>query len=218
MKHKLEADGIMLEFGNRKILTNIYLKCETQKIVGLLGRNGQGKTCLLNIIYGTLEATSKSIRFDNVAIIKVFERPDLLKYLPQHNYIPKRLTIKRVFSDFNLNFADFENLFPEFKTKYNSSIKSLSGGQRRLIEVYIIIKSESQFAILDEPFSHLMPLHIETLKEILKIEKLNKGFIITDHMYNHIVDICDDLYIFVDGKANLTKSVDEIETYGYARL
>lgn len=218
MKHKLEADGIMLEFGNRKILTNIYLKCETQKIVGLLGRNGQGKTCLLNIIYGTLKATNKSIRFDNVSIIKAFERPDLLKYLPQHNFIPKSLTIKRVFSDYNLNFADFENLFPEFKIKYNSSIKSLSGGQRRLIEVYIIIKSKSQFAILDEPFSHLMPLHIEALKKILKIEKSNKGFIITDHMYNHIVDIYDDLYILVDGKANLTKSVDEIETYGYARL
>ncbi|MFK4979945.1 hypothetical protein, partial [Klebsiella pneumoniae] len=67
-------------------------------------------------------------------------------------------------------------------------------------------------------FSYLMPLHIEILKEILKTEKLYKGFLITDHMYHHIIDIYDDLYVLAEGKAHLTKSVNDIESLGYARL
>lgn len=59
MKHTLEADSIQLAFGQRQILTDIYFKCETGKIIGLLGRNGQGKTCLLNIVYGTLSRICK---------------------------------------------------------------------------------------------------------------------------------------------------------------
>ena len=64
MTHKLEADSIHLEFKGRRILSDIYLKCETGKITGLLGRNGEGKTCLMEIIYGTLKS-EKSVRFDN---------------------------------------------------------------------------------------------------------------------------------------------------------
>ncbi|HLG39157.1 MAG TPA: ATP-binding cassette domain-containing protein [Chitinophagaceae bacterium] len=218
MIHKLEADGILLEFGVRKTLSDIYLKCETGKITGILGRNGQGKTCLMNIIYGSLEATSKSIRFDNVPVFNAFKRPDLLQYLPQFNFIPKSLTLKRIFSDFGLNYSEFEGYFPEYRSRYKSSIKNLSGGERRLIEVYAIIKSKSQFAMLDEPFTHLMPLQIEKVKEILKEEKLKKGFLVTDHLYTQIVDIGDDLYVLADGKAHLTKNINDIETLGYARL
>ncbi len=81
MSHKLEVDSIQLEIGLRQILTDVYLICETGSITGLLGRNGEGKTCLLNIIYGSLKASSKSIRFDNVSIYQAFKRTDLLTYL-----------------------------------------------------------------------------------------------------------------------------------------
>lgn len=216
MIHKLEADGILLEFGARKILSDIYLKCETGKITGILGRNGQGKTCLMNIIYGSLAATSKSIRFNNVSIISPFKRPGLVHYLPQFNFIPKTLTLKNIFWDFDLDYSEFQKHFPEFRPKYTSSLKSLSGGERRLLEVYIVIRSNSKFAMLDEPFSHLMPLHIEKVKAIMKVEKLNKGFLVTDHLFNDIVDISDDLYVLKEGKAYLTKDISEIETLGYA--
>jgi|SRR5215203_3293601 len=157
-------------------------------------------------------------RFDNVSIFNAFKRPDLLQYLPQFNFIPKSLTLKRIFSDFDLNYSEFEGHFPEYHSKYNSSIKNLSGGERRLVEVYVIIKSKSQFAMLDEPFIHLMPLQIEKVKEILKVEKLKKGFLMTDHMFRQIIDVCDDLYILADGKAHLTKNISDIEALGYARL
>ena len=96
MIHKFEADGIMLEFGTRRILSSIYFKCETGKITGILGRNGQGKTCLMNIVYGSLNSESKSVRFDNISVFQAFKRPDLLTYLPQFNFIPSWITSKNI--------------------------------------------------------------------------------------------------------------------------
>nr|WP_294874023.1 ATP-binding cassette domain-containing protein [uncultured Pedobacter sp.] len=218
MIHKLEADSIFLEFGSRRILSDIYLKCETGKITGLLGRNGNGKTCLMNIIYGNLNANSKSIRFDDLTVQAAYKRPDLLLYLPQFNFIPQTLTLKRVFADFDLDFFEFENRFPDFKSSYKSSLKSLSGGNRRLVEVYIVLKAKSKFAMLDEPFSHLSPIMIEAIMELMNEEKKNKGLLVTDHMFRNIIEISDNLYVLTGGKTHLTKAVEELEFLGYAKV
>ena len=218
MNHKLEIDSIILEFDSRRILSDVYLKCESGKITGLLGRNGYGKTCLMNIIHGSLAPTNKSIRLDGVSINQTCKIANLLLYLPQFNFIPKELALKRVFSDFNLAFSPFEQLFPEFETKYYSRIKDLSGGQRRLVEIYVVICSESKFALLDEPFSHLSPIFIEAIKDLILKEKKNKGILVTDHLYRHIIEISDELYVISDGKTQLIKDLDEIEFLGYARL
>lgn len=217
MNHKLEADSIQLEFDGRKILSDIYIKCETGKITGLLGRNGQGKSCLMKIIYGSLKC-EKSVRIDNISQFEAFKRPDLLLYLPQFNFIPKGLSLKRIFSDFDLDYSTFINSFPEFSSKHHLSINRLSGGEQRMVELYIIVKSQSQFAMLDEPFTHLNPLQIEKVKVLLVEEKANKGLLITDHMYKHITEISDSLYLLTNMKTHLTKSLSEIETLGYARL
>jgi ABC-type lipopolysaccharide export system ATPase subunit len=217
MNHILEVDGVQLQFNGRKILSGIYLKCETGKITGMLGKNGQGKSCLMKIIYGSLPC-EKSIRFDHTSIVESFKRPDLLSYLPQFNFIPKSLSLRRVFQDFGLEYGKFQNYFSEFAKKEKSSVGSLSGGERRLIELYVIVKSTSQFAMLDEPFTHLNPLQIEKVKVLLIEEKENKGLLITDHMYRHIIDIYDNLYVLTNGQTYLTKSVADIETLGYARL
>ncbi len=198
MNHVLEVDSVQLQFHGKRILSDIYLACETGKITGLLGKNGQGKSCLLRIIYGSLPC-EKSVRFDHISIRESFRRPDLLVYLPQFNFIPKSLSLGRVFQDYGLNYSEFQNRFPEFTDNNRSSISSLSGGECRLIEIYIILKSPSQFAILDEPFTHLSPLQIEKVKELLTEEKANKGLLITDHMYRHIIDLYDTLYVLSNG-------------------
>ena len=217
MTHTLEADSIQLEFDRKKILSSIYLKCETGKITGLLGRNGQGKSCLMNIIYGSLKC-EKSIRFDSITQNEAFKHPDLVQYLPQFNFIPKFLSLKRIFKDFEIEYCAFEKRFPEFVSRYKSNIGSLSGGAYRLVETYIIIKSKAQFVMLDEPFTHLSPIHIEKIKELFVEEKKHKGILVTDHIYTHIVDISDQLYILTNGKSYLTKSIADIETLGYARM
>ncbi len=218
MKHRLEADGIELFFGDRKILNSIYIKCETGSITGLLARNGEGKTSLMNIIYGNLKANSSSIRFDGLHHPKAFKTPALLSYLPQFNFIPPSLSLARVFKDFAISFLDFETFFPEFKGKINTQIKQLSGGHRRLVEVYVIIKSKTEFALLDEPFSQVMPLHIEKIQNLLQQEKQNKGFLITDHLYPQIIASSDQLYVLKAGKTHLITNLQEIEQLGYARF
>jgi ABC-type lipopolysaccharide export system ATPase subunit len=215
MTHTLTADSIQLEFGLRPILSDIYLQCRTGKITGLLGRNGQGKTCLMRIMYGDLPCSSRSIRFDDTAVSQPYRRPDLVRYLPQFNFIPPSLTLKRVFTDFDLEFRELENIFPEFRPSWRSRIKDLSGGERRLINIYIIARSPSQFILLDEPFSHLSPLQIEKVKTLLTGEKQNKGILITDHLYRDILDISDRLYVLSDGRTRPAKGTEDLETFGY---
>jgi len=217
MVHRLEVDSVYLEFNGRRILSDIYLRCETGKITGLLGRNGNGKSCLMNVIYGNLKASSQSVRIDDEHVPNAYQRPDLLLNLPQFNFIPKNLSLKRIFSDFNVDYSSLELVFPEFKSKYKTAIKDLSGGQGRLIEIFLLLKKSSRFVMLDEPFSHLSPIHIEVVKELIQQEKANKGFLITDHMFRHIVQICDDLYVLADGKVHLTKDVQELEFLGYTK-
>ncbi|MBI2279240.1 MAG: ATP-binding cassette domain-containing protein [Bacteroidetes bacterium] len=215
MKHQLDIDSIRLEFQNRKILSDIYVKSETGKITGLLGRNGQGKSCLLKIIYGSLKCESKSTRIDNKSFFSLYKRPDLLTYLPQTNFIPSSINLKKVFYHYEIDFEQFHNVFPEFKTRYKSSMYKFSEGQRRLIEVFLAIKMNSKFTLLDEPFSQLMPLHIEKVISLINIEKSIKGFIITDHSYRTYIDLCDYLFVLKDGKTYSVNNLKELELLGY---
>ena len=215
MIHSLEVDSIILEFDIKRVLQNVYLKNETGKITGILGRNGCGKTCLMNIIYGELEPNNKSIRIDGKAIFSGFRNPETFRYLPQFSFIPKSLKINRIFKDFKLDFSPFIHEFPEFEKYYKMKLNHLSGGEQRIIEVYSILASKTRFCMLDEPFSHVMPVHVETLKRILINEKKNKGILITDHLYKHITEMSDNLYVIANGKTYLTKGLNDLKTFGY---
>ena len=89
---------------------------------------------------------------------------------------------------------------------------------KNLVELYVIVKSISYFAMLDEPFTHLNPIQIEKVKKMLVVERENKGLLVTDHMYRHVIDICDSLYVLANGKTHLTNNIEDIELLGYARL
>jgi ABC-type lipopolysaccharide export system ATPase subunit len=215
MKHTLEVDSVILEFGDKRVLQDVYLKCETGKVTGLLGRNGTGKSCLMNIIYGKLSPTNKSIRLDGKVMLSGFNKPETFRYLPQFHFIPKSLSIKRIFRDFKLDFSKFALLFPTIEKYYNTHLGKLSGGERRIIEIYAILASDTMFCMLDEPFSQVMPVHVDTIKSIIDREKQNKGIFITDHLYRHIIDACDDLYLIKDGKTHLIGGVVDLERLGY---
>lgn len=216
MIHTLEADSILLEFGSRRILSDVYLKCETGRITGLLGRNGCGKSCLMKIIYGSLFSINRSIRLNGNCVSQLYLKPRIITYLPQFHFVPKNFTLKKIFSDFELDYTDLEQHFPEFKNKYKQYIGTLSGGYRRLVEVYIIIKSPSYFSFLDEPFSNLSPLLIESIQNLIVSEK-NKGFLITDHMYRDVVKIANDIYVLSDGATSLLKHKDDLINSGYLK-
>ncbi|MDY0142853.1 MAG: ATP-binding cassette domain-containing protein [Bacteroidales bacterium] len=215
MKHLLEVDSIILEFDSKRVLQDVFLKNETGKTAGILGRNGTGKSCLMNIIYGVLQTTNKSIRIDGKSIYGSFQNPDNIRYLPQFNFIPKSLKTKRLFKDFNLDFSQFTCFFPEFEKYFNTKVKNLSGGEIRILEIYSILASKTKFCMLDEPFSQVMPVHIDMIKKIILEEKRNKGIIITDHLYEHIIEICDDIYVILNGKTYLTKDRNDLVKLGY---
>jgi len=218
MKHILEVDSVILEYGNKRVLQDIYLKIETGKVSGLLGRNGSGKTCLMNIIYGEIKTNDKSIRINGESVITDSRCPDIMRYLPQFEFMPRYVTVKRIFKEFKLDFGDFVNEFPGLNRYYKTNLGKLSSGAKRIVEIYSILASETKFCMLDEPFSQVMPVHVETIKKLIAKEKKNKGIIITDHLYKHIIDIFDDLYVLNNGKTYLAKSLQEIEELGYARM
>lgn len=218
MINTLEIDSLILEFGQKRILQDVYLKIETGKVVGLLGRNGSGKSCLMNIIFGQLIPNEKSIRLNGKYHLKKYFSKDILSYLPQFSFVPKLLTVNRVFKDYEIDTDRFYHYFPEFKKYSKSKIEYLSGGEQRIIEIYIILVFKSKFCMLDEPFSQVMPKHIETIKEIIFTEKAHKGILISDHLYEHIIDICDDVNVIRDGTLVLIDDVIDIERFGYAKV
>lgn len=214
MKHILEISSVRLLFGERLILSDVYLKIETGSIVGLLGQNGCGKSCLMRGAYGTLPC-EKSVTVDNVYFFDVYKRPQLIRYLPQHNFIPKWLSLKRIFRDFGVDFTTFAQLFPEFQGRENAKTGELSGGMHRLVELYVILKSDTQFIFLDEPFTHISPVHNDIIENIIVSEAENKGFLITDHMYRRIRKVCDPVYLLSNGKTHLVKEDEDLRELRY---
>ena len=218
MTNLLEIDSVILEFGSKRILQDVYLKSETGRVTGLLGRNGTGKSCLMKIMFGELIPIDKSIRINGNSLYTSYRSPKDMRFLPQNRFIPDSFTIRRIFNDFDLDFSDLITNFPEFEQHYKSKLINLSGGERRIIEIYTILVTQTKFCMLDEPFSQVMPVHADKIKKLILREKANKGIIITDHMYKYVVDISDDLYVISDGKTHLTKSIEDIETLGYVRI
>jgi ABC-type multidrug transport system ATPase subunit len=166
MIHCLEIDGVFLEINNKSILSNIYLQSKTKLVSGLFGRNGAGKSSLMKIIFGALDC-EYSLRVDNKSIRNINKRNEFITFLPQFNFIPKSLSINQALCYFDLDSNIFEATLPEFKNKTKMKLSELSGGQRRFIELYVILLSESKFALLDEPFTLLSPLQIEKAKQFL---------------------------------------------------
>lgn len=217
MENLLEIDSVQLKFGKRTILNNIYLKSKTGRITGILGRNGCGKSCLLKLIFGEIQTNEKSVRINGNIIYGDYRNPDDIRMLPQFNFLPKHIKVIQAFKYFNINFSEFCNLFSEFSDWTQFKIRELSGGNIRIIETYLILKSDTNFCVLDEPFSHLSPKNTETFIEIMAQEKSKKGIILTDHMYNYITKISDDLYVINDCASYKIDDLDKLKDYGYLR-
>ena len=165
MRYTLEIDSVILEFGYKRVLIDVFIKCETGRITGLLGRNGAGKTCLMKIIHGMLNPLNKSVRIDGKALLGSHRSSADMMCLPQHHYIPGHLDLKRVFADFLLDFGSFAENFPELERYYRTKIREMSGGERRIVEVYLILRSNTLFCLLDEPFTHITPVYSERIRK-----------------------------------------------------
>lgn len=212
---KLEIDNVELNFGKNQILNGVYLKAEVGKITGLLGSNGSGKSSLLHIVFGSLKPKYKLVRINNKPVKKELYKTYQVKFLPQKQIVPNFMTLETVFKLQGVSWDGFNEVFSGFEQYKNSKMAKLSGGERKVVETYMILKAPARFVLLDEPFMHLSPLHIELFTTIIQAEKQHKGIIITDHRYRHIIDIADDIHILKDGRTRLIDKLTELEDHGY---
>src|SRR5687768_12059356 len=215
MKDILEFDSLELRYETRSILSSIYMKCEVGEVVGLLGRNGSGKSSLMKVVFGSLRGDHQSIRINGKQLPEDYMAKRLISYLPQENLMPSFLSIRKIFKLFEVDEEEIISQFEEVKDFLNLKPKQLSGGYERIIEAILILKSKALFCILDEPFSGLMPVHVEKLKHLIVAEKNKKGIIVTDHLYRDVIAITDRLYLLANGKTYFIKNEQDLIERGY---
>ncbi|AMR34616.1 hypothetical protein A0256_18705 [Mucilaginibacter sp. PAMC 26640] len=211
----LKVDSVQLEFGNRRILQDVHLDCKQGEIIGLLGRNGCGKSSLLRIIFGTLEPSYKYVGINNNVIQKGYLN-NRIAYLPQHGYLPKNIKIKnlaRMLVDGTL-WNEFAQL-PIFTANEEKTADQVSGGELRQLEMLMIIHSRADFILLDEPFTHISPIQADEFKPIMRACAKRKGIIVTDHQYYNILDVSDRVILLQDGTTKHITDNSELVTYGY---
>jgi len=215
MENLLEIDSVQLRFGDRTILNSIYIKSETGKITGILGRNGCGKSCLMKLIFGEIKTNEKSVRINGNVLYKNSRNPKDVRMLTQFNFLPKHIKVIQAFNYFDVDFSEFCDLFDDFSDCAKFKIREISGGNIRIIETYLILKSDTKFCILDEPFSHLSPKNADVFIEIIKQEKEKKGIILTDHLHNYITKLSDYLYVIKNGASYKIDDIEKLKDYGY---
>ena len=213
----LEVDSVFHSFEDKKILSDIYLTCKTGEIIGILGRNGCGKTTLLKIIFGILKADNQAIRINNNYYAKPFTHNNLIAYLPEHNFLPADLSVEKSISLFVDTISGMERVMRDSRVKslLPYKIKNLSGGERRYLEIVLVIHLDRHFILLDEPFTGIEPLFQEKIREFIRENAMEKGFIITDHDYRNIIDVSDRFLLLRNGTVVSIKDEDELRSFHY---
>jgi len=215
MKSFLEVDSVLKSYGDRRVLTDISLNCRTGDIIGLLGRNGSGKSTFLKILFGTLWADNHFVRIDSLIFPKPYRGNGLMNYLPQDHFIPRNLTVKRAIELFLPEKSGAILDDPFISNVRDIRFGSLSGGEGRYLEIRMILESGAKFILLDEPFNGISPLMIERLKELIVDRSADSGIILTDHDYRNVLEIANRLYILYDGGLRLVKDQRELVWFGY---
>ena len=211
----LECDNIELSFDNRRILYAVYLKAETGKITGILGRNGCGKTSLLSILFGSLKPKYVNIRLDGIHQKHKLYQTGRVAYLPQHQLLSSTIKLHKAFDLFNVSWSYFITVFPSFNIYENIKVEALSSGELRLVETYLILNSKKKIILLDEPFSFIAPVYVEKIKKLIQMKKKESAIVITDHFYRDILEIGDSIYMLKDGYSKPIKTQRDLENEGY---
>lgn len=211
----LVAENIFFSVMQRDILRGVTIRADRGKVTGLLGRNGSGKSTMLQAMFGTLPVQECNVFVNGRMVKNAYGQAGLVNYLPQKPYLPGGLKVADVLKQFGTDVANVLYWFPEVEEDLGKRINELSGGRERLWSVLILLLADTLFTLLDEPFTHIMPMHVERLKELIAIKKVDKGIIITDHMYRHLLEISDSVYLMKDGKSIYVKDKQDLVVHGY---
>lgn len=220
----LSAKNLKKSYKSRTVVKDVSFSVASNEVVGLLGPNGAGKTTCFYMIVGLVPLCGGEIYLDerNLSKLPIHERARLgLSYLPQEASIFRRLSVEKnilaVLELQNLSADEIQqrldNLLHDLHISHlreNMGI-SLSGGERRRVEIARALASQPNFVLLDEPFAGVDPIAIIDIQKIIRFLKdQGIGVLITDHNVRETLGICDRAYIISDGTVLASGKPDEI--------
>ncbi|OGS96614.1 MAG: LPS export ABC transporter ATP-binding protein [Gallionellales bacterium RBG_16_56_9] len=221
---ELRAIGLKKIYGSRTVVHDTSMSVKSGEVVGLLGPNGAGKTTSFYMIVGLIAADGGEIFIDdqNITHLPIHRRARLgLGYLPQEASIFRRLTvtqnIQAVLELQGLSDDDIRNrleaLLEDLHITHirDNPAVSLSGGERRRVEIARALAADPRFILLDEPFAGVDPIAVLDIQKIIRfLKERNIGVLITDHNVRETLGICDRAYIINAGSVMAEGKPDEI--------
>jgi ABC-type multidrug transport system ATPase subunit len=210
--HELHVDSVCKWFGKNQVLCDIFVSCKPGDVIGLFGRNGCGKSTLLKIIFGSVKAENRFVRLNGRIVQNLNEAKNEIVFLPQNSFLPSHLTIKKAV-DLFCERSHVGTLQNDVHVKRFLHRKSheLSGGERRMIEILLILNSRAEYVLIDEPFNGVEPNYKEEIKRSIQEHSQYKGFIITDHDYRNITAIATKILLLKDGSIKEVKTLGELK-------
>ncbi len=228
---QLKIVEIKKKYKSKEVLKGVSLSVESGQVVGLLGPNGAGKTTCFYGVVGIISSDEGEILIDDQSVIDlpVYERArNGLSYLPQESSIFHKLTVRenilvaleankvsllRRESKLKQLLQDFQ--IQDIEDNYGYS---LSGGERRRVEIARSLAGSPKFLLLDEPFAGIDPIAVGDIQSIIrKLKEKNIGILITDHNVRETLGICDYAYILKDGRIEVEGSPEQVAESDVAR-
>jgi len=220
----LETIDIVKQYKQRRVVDGISLRVETGTVVGLLGPNGAGKTTTFYSIAGFVRPDSGAIFLngEEITSLPIHQRAKKgLSYLPQESSVFKKLTVAEnvriVLEPLGLSAKEIkkrsQQLMEELKIDYLADNRghSLSGGERRRVEIMRALATEPDFILLDEPFAGIDPLSVADLQQIIRdLKARGLGVLISDHNVRETLSVCDQAYIVSQGKILISGDAEQI--------
>jgi len=223
-KSTLSAHNLKKRYKSRTVVHDVSFEVGSGEVVGLLGPNGAGKTTCFYMVVGLVACDGGDVHFDDDKLthLPIHKRAQLgVSYLPQEASVFRKLTvsenIKAVLELQNLPAVEIETrlerLLDELHIGHirNSPAASLSGGERRRVEIARALATEPRFILLDEPFAGVDPIAVLDIQKIIRfLKERNIGVLITDHNVRETLGICDHAYIINEGGVLASGRPDEI--------
>ncbi|MBR4674049.1 MAG: LPS export ABC transporter ATP-binding protein [Victivallales bacterium] len=214
----LQAEGLVKVYGGRRVVNNVSIEARPGEVVGLLGPNGAGKTTTFYMIVGLIRPDGGSIRFmgQDVSSMPMFKRARLgMGYLAQEPSIFRKLTVEQnvkcVLETLDMTDQErksrLEELLEELKLTHLAKQKAmtLSGGERRRLEITRALAANPSFIMLDEPFGGVDPINVNEVQKIVaNLRDRGLSVLITDHNVRETLGVVDRAYLICNGEILFT--------------
>jgi len=227
----LKGENLVKFYGKKLAVNGLNIEVEEGEIVGLLGPNGAGKTTTFYILVGLIKPNSGRVLLndEDISSLPMYQRARLgISYLPQETSIFRRMTVR----DNILSILQMQNLPKDEEKKRlgelldeldiahlaNQKANTLSGGEKRRVEITRALVNKPRFLLLDEPFTGIDPIVVADLKKIiLKLKEKGIGVLITDHNVRDVLSITDRSYIIYEGQVLISGTREFLQNDRKAR-